>query len=164
MRRHARGALVLAAATALAGTLAGCGPAAHRADARGALESVAEHLDTASSAVATVQLAVDQAVAGRLPAVSADVAASDAAEGATDAVHGLGTIVVPDAAVGGADAPALRDQALAAAGQAADAVAAVRTWLDADGPPDALLAQLDDAAAALDQAHGAVADAAGIPS
>lgn len=141
--------------------LAGCAPAAPRSDAANVLGSVAEHLDTASSAVATASLVVEQTDAGRLFAPTADAAVGDAVESVTAAVHGIGTLVVPDDAT-----RTLRDEALAAASDAIVPVADVRTWLggggeDGDGEGRravgrALLDALDDASVALDEAHAAV--------
>ena len=136
----------------LAGLLAGCGPAANRSDDANALGSVSDHLDDSSSAVATAQLAVRSSAAGRLPAVTADVAVGDAAETATGAVHGIGTVVLSSA-----DAAQVRDDALDAASAAVGPVAAARTWLGRpSSSADEVLRALDDAAAALDEANGAV--------
>jgi hypothetical protein len=144
------GAAVLA--LALAGALAGCGPAATRSDDANALGSVSDHLDDSSSAVATAELAVRARADGRLPAVTADVAVGDAAETATGAVHGIGTLVLSTA-----DAERLRDDALTAASGAVDPVAAARTWLGRpSASADDVLRALDDAAGALDEASGAV--------
>jgi hypothetical protein len=132
--------------------LAGCGPAATRSDDANALGSVSDHLDDSSSAVATAELAVRARADGRLPAVTADVAVGDAAETATGAVHGIGTLVLSTA-----DAERLRDDALTAASGAVGPVAAARTWLGRpSASADDVLRALDDAAGALDEASGAV--------
>jgi hypothetical protein len=150
-RPRAAVALVLA----LTGVLAGCGPAATRADDAGALGSVSDHLDDASSAVATAELAVRERAAGRLPAVTADATVGDAVETATGAVHGIGTLVI---ATGEADE--VRGEALDAASAAVGPVAAARTWLGRPpSPADDVLRALDDAAGGLDDASAAVEQA-----
>ncbi|MFD6142051.1 hypothetical protein [Promicromonospora sp. NPDC060271] len=149
-------ALVLASILALTGALAGCGPAATRADDAGALGSVSDHLDDASSAVATAELAVRARAAGRLPAVTADAAVGDAVETATGAVHGIGTLVVA-----AEEAEQVREEALSAASAAVGPVAAARTWLgQPPSPADDVLRALDDASGGLDDASGAVEQAA----
>ncbi|GAB2501647.1 hypothetical protein GCM10027063_46290 [Promicromonospora xylanilytica] len=148
VRRRVLSALAVAVCCALTA----CAPAATRSDDANILASVSDHLDESSSAVATARLAVRARADGRLPAVTADVAVGDAAETATGAVHGIGTVVVS-----GADAERVRDDALAAASGAVRPVAAARTWLG--GPAssaDDVLRALDDAAGALDDANGAV--------
>lgn len=143
---------VVALLSALTGVLAACGPAATRADDAGALDSVSDHLDDASSAVATAELAVRARAAGRFPAVTADTAVGDAVETATGAVHGIGTLVIP-----GDRAERVREDALDAASGAVGPVAAARTWLGRPpSPPGDVLRALADAAGALDDASGAV--------
>lgn len=141
-----------ALALGLTGLLAACGPAATRADDAGALDSVSDHLDDASSAVATAELAVRERAAGRLPAVTADVAVGDAVETATGAVHGIGTLVI------GADgAERVRGDALDAASGAVGPVTAARTWLGRPmSPADGVLQALEEAGSTLDDASGAV--------
>ena len=148
-------ALVVASVLALTGALAGCGPAATRADDAGALGSVSDHLDDSTSAVATAELAARARAAGRLPAVTADVAVGDAAETATGAVHGIATLVVATD-----DTERVRAEALAAAEAAIGPVAAARTWLGR--PPSAateVLSALEDARGTLDCASGTVQQA-----
>jgi hypothetical protein len=147
--------VVLALVLASAGVLAGCGPAATRADDAGALASVSDHLDDASSAVATAELAVRARAAGRLQAVTADATVGDAVEAATAAVHGIGTLVIA-----AEEADGVRGEALDAASAAVGQVTAARTWLGQ--PPSAaddVLRALDDAAGGLDDASGAVEQA-----
>ncbi|MDR7381491.1 hypothetical protein [Promicromonospora iranensis] len=140
---------------ALMVVLAGCAPAATRADDAVALSSVSDHLDDASSAVATAELAVRSRAAGRLPAVTADVAADDAVETATGAVHGIGTLVIATD-----DADRVREEALDAASAAVGPVAAARTWLGRPpSPAGDVLRALDDASSTLDDASGAVEQA-----
>ncbi|MCP2282921.1 hypothetical protein APR04_001824 [Promicromonospora umidemergens] len=148
-RRWGATALVLA----LVGVLAGCGPAATRTDDANVLGSVSDHLDDSSSAVASAELAVRGSAAGRLPDVTADVVVGDAAETATGAVHGIGTVVLSTA-----DAEQVRDDALDAASGAVGPVTAARTWLGrpSSSSADEVLRALDDAATALDDASGAV--------
>lgn len=139
----------------LTGVLAGCGPAATRADDAGALGSVSDHLDDASSAVATAELAVQARAAGRLQAVTADATVGDAVETATGAVHGIGTLVIAAEEVEG-----VRGEALSAALAAVGPVTAARTWLGQPlSPADDVLRALDDAASGLDDASGAVEQA-----
>jgi hypothetical protein len=145
-------ALVVAPVLALTGALAGCAPAATRADDAGALGSVSDHLDDSTSAVATAQLAVRARAEGRLPAVTADVAVGDAAETATGAVHGIATLVV---ATDGTER--VRAEALAAAEAAVGPVAAARTWLGRPpSPATEVLSALEDASGTLDDASGMV--------
>ncbi|MEU4387424.1 hypothetical protein [Promicromonospora sp. NPDC023805] len=147
--------VALALVLALAGALAGCGPAATRADDAGALASVSDHLDDASSAVATAELAVRARAAGRLQAVTADATVGDAVEAATGAVHGIGTLVIA-----AEEADGVRGEALSAASAAVGPVAAARTWLgQPPSPADDVLRALDDAASGLDDASGAVEQA-----
>lgn len=151
-RWPARSRVVSVLVVGLMGVLTACGPAATRADDAGALDSVSDHLDDASSAVATAQLAVRERAAGRLQAVTADVAVGDAVETATGAVHGIGTLVIA-----ADDAGRVRADALDAASGAVGPVTAARTWLA--GPPspaDDVLRALDDASGALDDASGEV--------
>lgn len=144
--------LVMGLLGALLGVLTACGPAATRANDAGALGSVSDHLDDAASAVATAELAVRARAEGRLPAVTADVAAGDAVETATGAVHGIGTLVIATD-----DADRVREAALDAASDAVGPVAAARTWLGRPpSPPDDVLTALDEAATALDDATTAV--------
>jgi hypothetical protein len=154
-RQPSRPCLALALVLALTGALAGCGPAATRADDAGALGSVSDHLDDASSAVATAELAVRARAAGRLQAVTADAAVRDAVETATAAVHGIGTLVIA-----AEEADGVRRGALDAASAAVGPVTAARTWLGQ--PPssaDDVLRALDEAAGGLDDASGAVKQA-----
>jgi hypothetical protein len=154
-RQPSRPAVVLTVVVALTCGLAACAPAATRADDAGALDSVSDHLDDSSSAVASAELAVRARAAGRLPAVTADVAVGDAVETATGAVHGIGTLVV---ATG--DADRVRDDALDAASAAVGPVAAARTWLGRPPTPaDDVLRALDDASSTLDDASGTVDEA-----
>lgn len=143
----------MALVLALVGVLAGCGPAATRTDEANVLGSVSDHLDDSSSAVASAELAVRGSAAGRLPDVTADVVVGDAAETATGAVHGIGTVVLSTA-----DAEQVRDDALDAASGAVGPVTAARTWLGrpSSSSADDVLRALDDAATALDDASGAV--------
>jgi hypothetical protein len=151
-RRSPRPRVVLVLVLALAGVLAGCGPAATRADDASALGSVSDHLDDASSAVATAELAVRARSAGRLQAVTADVAVGDAVETATGAVHGIGTLVIA-----AEEAERVRGEALDAASAAVGPVTAARTWLgQPPSPADDVLRALDEAAGGLDDAGGAV--------
>lgn len=147
-RRLRRACAAVAAACVTAGALVACGPAAVRADDVNALRSVSDHLDASASAVATARLAVRARATGRLPSVTADATVAEAAETATGAVHGIGTLTVA-----GQDAAGAREEALDAASGAVGPIAAVRTWLG--GPPSApddVLRALDDAATALDDA------------
>lgn len=151
-RQRVVAAAALCPVLTLTGALAGCGPAATRADDANALTSVSDHLDDASSAVATAQLAVRSRAAGRLPAVTADVAVGDAVETATGAAHGIGTLVVA-----GDDAERARGQALDAASAAVGPVAAARGWLGRPASSaDEVLSALDEATGSLDDASGAV--------
>lgn len=154
-RQPSRPRVVLVLVLALAGVLAGCGPAATRSDDAGALGSVSDHLDDASSAVATAELAVRARAAGRLQAVTADATVGDAVETATGAVHGIGTLVIA-----AEEAEEVRGEALSAASAAVGPVAAARTWLgQPPSPADDVLRALDDAASGLDDASGAVGQA-----
>lgn len=151
-RPRPRVALALVLVVGSAGVLAGCGPAATRADDAGALGSVSDHLDDARSAVATAELAVRARAEGRLKAVTADATVGDAVETATAAVHGIGTLVIA-----ADDADQIRGEALDAASAAVGPVTAARTWLGQ--PPssaDDVLRALDEAAGGLDEASGAV--------
>jgi hypothetical protein len=151
VRPCAAGVLVLA----LGGGLTACSPAVARSDDAGALSSVSDHLDDSSSAVATAQLSVRALAAGRLPAVTADAAVGDAAETATGAVHGIGTLVVATD-----DAERVRAQALDAASGAVGPVAGARTWLGRQpASAEDVLRALDDAARVLDEANRAVQQA-----
>lgn len=155
LRQPSRPCVALALVLASAGVLAGCGPAATRADDVGALSSVSDHLDDASSAVATAELAVRARAAGRLQAVTADAAVGDAVETATGAVHGIGTLVIA-----AEEADGVRREALSAASAAVGPVTAARAWLgQPPSPADDLLRALDDAAGGLDDASGAVEQA-----
>lgn len=154
-RQPPRPRVVPALVLVLAGVLAGCGPAATRADDAGALGSVSDHLDDASSAVATAELAVRARAAGRLQSVTADAAVGDAVETATGAVHGIGTLVIATE-----EADEVRGDALDAASAAVGPVTAARTWLgQPPSPADDVLSALDDAASGLDDASGAVEQA-----
>ncbi len=139
----------------LAGTLTGCTPAGTRSDAANVLGSIVEHLEAASSAVATATLAVELHEQGRLPAVTTDAAVDDATLTVSEAVHGITTVVAPDAGTAG-----LRTTAIGAASAALGPVADVRTWL-ADGAPegDDLRTALDEAATDLEAATTAVEQA-----
>ncbi|WP_129783472.1 hypothetical protein [Promicromonospora panici] len=151
-RQPARWCVLAVLVLGLGGTVAACGPAATRSDDAGALGSVSDHLDDASSAVATAELAVRERAAGRLPAVTADVAVGDAVETATGAVHGIGTLVIAADGAG-----RVRDDALDAASGAVGPVAAARTWLGRPmSPADGVLRALEDAAGGLDDASGVV--------
>jgi hypothetical protein len=151
-RQPPRPAVALPLVVALACGLTACAPAATRADDVGALDSVSDHLDDASSAVATAELAVRARAAGRLPAVTADVAVGDAVEAATAAVHGIGTLVIA-----GEGADRVRGEALDAASAAVGPVTTARTWLGRPpSPADDVLRALDDASGALEDAGGAV--------
>ncbi|MGI5187200.1 hypothetical protein ACQEVI_03545 [Promicromonospora sp. CA-289599] len=152
LRGPARGLVTVALALVATSLLVACAPAAARSDDVNALGSVCDHLDESSSAVATARLAVQARASGRLPGVTADVSIADAAETATGAVHGIGTLVLSDA-----DADRVRDEALDAASGAVGPVTAARTWLGR--PPSAaqdVLRALDDAGNALDRAKTAV--------
>ncbi|MFC8798267.1 hypothetical protein ACFT2C_11090 [Promicromonospora sp. NPDC057138] len=150
--QHSRRCVAVVLVLGLAGLLTACGPAATRSDDVGALGSVSDHLDDASSAVATAELAVRERAAGHLPAVTADVAIGDAVETATGAVHGIGTLVI---AADGAEQ--VRGDALDAASGAVGPVAAARTWLGRPpSPADDVLRALDDASSALDDASATV--------
>lgn len=154
-RQPPRPRVVPALVLVLTGVLTGCGPAATRADDAGALDSVSDHLDDASSAVATAELAVRARAAGRLQSVTADAAVGDAVETATAAVHGIGTLVIATE-----EADEVRGDALSAASAAVGPVTAARTWLgQPPSPADDVLSALDDAASGLDDASGAVEQA-----
>jgi len=148
-RRRVR---ALAGAAGLAVVLAlsaGCTGAEKSPDA--ARSFVSEGLDEASSAVATSQLAVEQARAHRSFATTVDVTLEDQQADLVHATRHLAILVAPDVTVA-----RLRDRALAATNDATAAVTAARDALAHGRSLAAPSARLDRAADELDAVTGQV--------
>lgn len=119
--------------------------------------------EQAGSAVATVRTAVVLLGEGRLAVPTADTAQADSLRVLEDATRTLTTLAPPDRGTGVA-----RDGVLAAVQDATVVVVGAGTWITASGPdagadratvPRPLVADLDDALAALDRSVTAAGEA-----
>lgn len=152
--RAARSALL--AALLVGGLVSGCAVGERHRSPDEVTASVQDAGEQAGSAVATVRTAVVLLGAGRLAVTTADTAQADSVKVLEEATRTLTTLAPPDPGTGRA-----RDDVLAAVQDATTAVVEAGAWITASGRftgadrderPDAVVAGLDDARAALDLA------------